>query len=264
MPIIDYLHPLVVPFAFVLTRILGLFLFTPLLSSTVVPGRFKALFAFMFAIAVFPAAASHALPQAAVSDVATIGMVLAGELLIGVVLGLLAGLPIAALQMGGYIMGYQMGLSMAQAYNPEMDGSDDVISQLIFFMGITAYIAAGGLDTVFVALLGTFDRVPVGAFTSAQAPLDLYASILSSGFQLAVRIAAPVLGVILLSLLAMGFVMKTMPQINILSVGFAAKILAGLSMLIVSAGAIDVALREDMFLTLDQVLAWVDSLGRSH
>lgn len=261
MPIIDYLHPLVVPFAFVLTRILGLFMFTPLLSSTVLPGQFKALFAFMFALAVFPAAARDGIPQPAVYDVATIGMVMFGELLIGVVLGLLAGLPIAALQMGGFIMGYQMGLGLAQAYNPEMDGSDDVISQLLFFMGITAYIAAGGLDTVFVALLGSFDRVPVGAFTSQQVPLDLFVSILSSGLELAVRVAAPVLGIILLALLAMGFVMKTMPQINILSVGFAAKIVAGLAMLAVSVGAIDLALREDLFSTLDQILGWVDSLG---
>ncbi len=263
MPIIEYLQPLAVPFAFVLARILGLFLFTPLLSSTVVPSQFKALFAFLFAIAIFPGAMRHGFPQAAVLDLATIGMVMFGELLIGVVLGLLAGLPIAALQMGGFIMGYQMGLGLAQAYNPEMDGSDDVISQLLFFMGIAVYIAAGGLDSVFVALLGTFERVPVGAFTSQQVPLDLYVSILASGLELAVRVATPVLGVILLALLAMGFVMKTMPQINILSVGFAAKIVAGLSMLTVSVGAVDLALREDLFVTLDQVLGWVDSLGGS-
>ncbi|MCL4220550.1 MAG: flagellar biosynthetic protein FliR [Phycisphaerales bacterium] len=261
MPIIEYLHPLVVPFAFVLTRILGLFMFTPLLSSTVVPGKFKTLFAFMFALAVFPTAARNGLPASAASDIATIGMVMFGELLIGVVLGLLAGLPIAALQMGGFIMGYQMGLGLAQAYNPEMDGSDDVISQLLFFMGITAYIAAGGLDTVFVALLGTFDRVPVGAFAGQHVPLDLYVGILSSGLELAIRVAAPVLGVILLALLAMGFVMKTMPQINILSVGFAAKIVAGLAMLAVSVSAVDSALREDLFSTLDQILGWVDSLS---
>lgn len=262
MPILEYLQPIVVPFMLVLTRIAGLFLFTPLLSSTVVPRVYKALFAFLFAIAIFPRAVAIGVPPGVVANLPTLGMVMFSELLIGIVIGIIAGLPIAALQMGGYIMGYQMGLGLAQAYNPEMDGSDDVVSQLLFFMGITAYIAAGGLDLVFVTLLSSFEHIPMGSFAATQVPLDLYVNLLSSGLELAVRVAAPVMGVIILALLAMGFIMKTMPQINILSVGFAAKIMAGLFILTVAAGSVEIVLRDHMFSSLEQLLGWVESFGQ--
>lgn len=263
MPILEYLHPLVVPFVLVLSRIVGLFMFTPLLNSTTVPRAYKAFFAATLALAVFPHVAVNGVPDATVTDLPTIGMVMFSELLIGVIIGLIAGLPIAALQMGGYIMGYQMGLGLAQAYNPEMDGSDDVVSQLLFFMGITAYIAAGGLDLVYVSMLSSFEHVPIGGFVAANAPLDLYVGLLTSGLQLAIRVAAPVMGIILMALLSMGFIMKTMPQINILSVGFAAKIMAGLFILTVSVGVIEAVLRDEMLSTLQTLLAWIESLGQA-
>jgi len=246
---------------FVLTRVTGVFLFTPVLTSAVIPRKYKALFAFMFALAVFPQV-SHLDQAADLSlDLPSIGVVMFSELMIGVVLGLIAGLPMLAIQMAGFIMGYQMGLGLAQAYNPEMDGSDDVVSQLLFFMGMAVYLAAGGLDLVFLALLGTFDNVPIGAFAASQAPLDLYVGLLSSGVELAIRIAAPVMGVILMALLSMGFVMKTMPQINILSVGFAAKILAGLSILAIVVGAIDFVIHEETLATLHELLIWTGVRG---
>lgn len=262
MPILEYLFPLVVPFALVLSRVVGLFMFTPLLSSTTVPRTYKAFFSAALAAAVFPRVIQTGAAAGYLADLPTIGMAMFSELLIGVIMGLIAGLPIAALQMGGYIMGYQMGLSLAQAYNPEMEGSDDVISQLLFFMGITAYIAAGGLDLIYVSMLSSFDHVPMGGFAASDVPLELYVGLLTSGLELAIRVAAPVMGIILMALLAMGFVMKTMPQINILSVGFAAKIMAGLFVLTVSVGVIEVVLRDEMLSSLQALLTWVESLGR--
>jgi len=107
------------PFMLVLTRITGVFLFTPLLTSNSVPQTFKVLLAFTFAIAIYPF-----VPVSAMSEPFTIAVLvpmLFSEFLIGIVMGLIMGIPMIALQMGGYIMGYQMGLSLAESFNPELN-----------------------------------------------------------------------------------------------------------------------------------------------
>lgn len=246
----------------VLTRIVGIFLFTPLLTSTAVPRVAMALFAFMLALAISPAVPLAAFPPAESLDLPTLGFLVMSEVLVGLSIGLIAIMPIAAMQMAGYLMGYQMGLGLAQAFNPEMEGSSDVISQMMFILGITVYVGCGGLDLVFLALLASFDRVPIGAFASTDVPLELLVDLITAGFDVAIRLATPIMGVIVLSLISMGFVMKTMPQINIMSVGFAAKILSGLSMLAIALATIDDVLRQDTLAVLNELVLWVDSLQK--
>jgi flagellar biosynthesis protein FliR len=259
LQLVDHLSPLAVPFVLVLARISGIFVLTPVLSSASIPRRYKALLAFTLSAAVFPLAQQTGLSEAVVSDLPTMGLVIFSELLIGFVIGLIASMPLIAVQMAGFLMGYQMGLGLAQAYNPEMEGSNGVINQLLFTMGITVYVGVGGLDLILVALLETFERIPTGAFSAKDVPIDLVVELINSGIDLAIRLSAPVLGVILLSLISMGFVMKTMPQINILSVGFAAKILTGLTILSIALVSVNAVIHEETLRSLDGLIQWVQT-----
>jgi flagellar biosynthesis protein FliR len=71
----------------------------------------------------------------------------------------------------------------------------------------------------------------VGGLRSHDTPLDLLVGLLTSAFDLALRVSAPVAGMILLLVIVFAAIGKTMPQINIMSVGFAIKILMGLLIL---------------------------------
>jgi len=66
---------------------------------------------------------------------------------------------------------------------------------------------------------------------ASKVPLESLVGLVSSGLELSVRVAAPVTGVILLLAITLGALSKTMPQINVMSVGFALKIMAGVLML---------------------------------
>jgi flagellar biosynthetic protein FliR len=263
MQIAAYLSPIAIPFMLVLTRITGIFIFTPLLSSSSIPRRYKAMLAVTLSAAVFPMAEQATLPISTTLDLPTLGIILFSELLVGVVIGLIASMPIIAVQMGGFLMGYQMGLGLAQTFNPEMEGSDGVVNQLMFTLGISVYLSAGGLELILIALLSTFDNVPTGSFSSKDIPLDILVGMINSGIDLAIRLAAPVMGVIMLSLISMGFVMKTMPQINILSVGFAAKILSGLSILVIALGAINIVIHDEILASLEMLIIWAQSIGQT-
>jgi flagellar biosynthesis protein FliR len=117
-------------------------------------------------------------------------------------------------------------------------------------------VAAGGIEVLFVSLISTFDRIPVGQFGLVSMPLETIVGVLSSGMELGVRVASPVMAIVFLLMIAMGFVMKSMPQINILSVGFTVKILFGLGMCILAVGSMHSAVQGEVDRVLRLVLDW--------
>lgn len=259
MPWLDPILPHLLPLLTVVIRLTGLFIFTPMLSSGSIPFQFKALLAFMFALAIYPFVPP--IPLDASVDLVQLVPLLFAELLIGIAIGLVASIPLLAVQMGGYIMGYQMGLSLAESFNPELDSNGSVSGDLLFYMAAFIFIGFGGLEILFATLAQSFRTAPVGMFTAGDVPLDLLLAVLTSGFDLALRIATPVMVIVSMIMIAMGFVMKTMPQINIMSIGFAAKIIAGLAILLVSINAVGTIAGDEILDTSDRLGVWVRSLA---
>ncbi|MCC6425371.1 MAG: flagellar biosynthetic protein FliR [Phycisphaerales bacterium] len=259
-PGLDHLLSHAVPFALVLARLAGLFIFAPLLSSIVIPMRLKAIMVLVMAVATYPL-----LPSVMVGpgdmDIFTLAPAMVIESGLGAVIGILAAAPLLSLEMSGVLIGQQMGFGLAKVFNPEANFDTDLLGQILFYIAAGAFLSAGGLETMFGSLIHTFERVPLGGFQVAQTPLDLMTGVIISGFELAWRVAAPVTGMILLLVVVMGILGKTMPQINIMSVGFTAKILAGLAILTASLYASQGAVWDEVNAVLGQVVRWVGGLG---
>src|SRR5262249_53461138 len=125
-----------------------------------------------------------------------------GETLIGLSIGLLAALPMFAAQLGGLIMSQQAGITLGQVFNPSLDIEADVFGQLLQYVAIFAFVSLGGLDSLFLSLASTFTRVPVAGATASLAPTDLLVGVAGSGFDLALRVSAPVLCIVLIETIA--------------------------------------------------------------
>jgi len=251
--------PHVLPFAAALARMTGLFIFAPLLGSQIIPMRIKTALAFLMTLCVYPVLAPDA-PPLIVVDLISLVPLLLGEALIGLTIGLLASTPVVFLQMGGLLMGQQMGLGIARVFNPATDTESDIIGQILLYVAMGVFLSLGGLELMHAALVESFERVEPGAFLDRPSPLPLIVGVTSAGMELAVRVAAPVVAIIFLETLATGFLMKTVPQLNILSFGFPVKILMGLIVLIASIGPIGEATVNSIQSTLDLVVAWSRSL----
>jgi flagellar biosynthetic protein FliR len=255
MPGIEPLLAHLAPVMLVLARVAGVFTAAPVLGGRMVPARFKALLAFMLSLAMYPALPLHG-PHPPADPFAIAGLLVA-EGLIGLTIGLVAAIPLMSLELAGYIMGHQMGLGIARSFNPELDIESEAVGQVLFVLATLGFLAMDGLDRLLYALALSFDHVPLGAVRASAAPIELITGLVASGLELALRVAAPVMAVILLTLIAMGAVMKTMPQINILSVGFAVKILLGLGAVLLSLGVVDAVVADQLDLAADLAVAWV-------
>jgi flagellar biosynthetic protein FliR len=259
MPGIEPLMAHAVPFILVVTRMVGLFVFAPILSSVSLPAQAKALLACMLGAAVYPSIPVHYAD--ARLDLFGLLPLLVSESLIGVCIGLIAAVPVMMLQLGGHVAGFQMGLSMASVYNPEFDTQSDVLGETLFYLGFAVFLAVGGLEAMYAALLGTFERVPLGEMAVASVPLESYVGLAGSGFEMALRVSAPASAIVFLIMVAMGFVMKTMPQINVMSVGFAVKIVAGLLVTAMALQVIHNVAADEAARVLDLLARWVDGLS---
>lgn len=259
MPLTDALIPHLPAFALVLSRLTGLFVFAPLLSSAMLPRQIKALLAFALATAVYPAI-DHAATIPAGLDIFGLLPLMAGELAIGLSIGVLAAIPLMTAQLAGLISSQQMGMGLAAVYNPSIDIEGDVIGQILFFVALASYLAAGGLEVVYGTLLGTFRNVPIGAFALSQTPVDVLVGVVHSGFDAALRIAMPVLLILTLETVGAGLIMKTVPSLNIMNIGFPIRILLGMLMVIASLAITIEILMGDVDEDLTQISEWAESL----
>lgn len=255
-PILDHIGP----FLLVLFRLSGVLVFAPMLASSVIPVKVRMLICVSLTLALYPALPADQMRPIAI-DVLSLLPAALGEVLIGVAVGLIAALPIFALQLGGLIMGQQAGMSLAQIYNPALETETDVIGQLLVYAGLAVFISLGGLETMFLSVGETFRHVPVGQAGWSLGPVDLISGLVASGFQLALRVCAPVLCIILVETLASAMLAKTIPQINVQSIGFAIKIIITLLVLAASASAIVQAAGGDIADSLDSIVDWSRSIA---
>jgi len=97
----------------------------------------------------------------------------------------------------------------------------------MFMLAMAIFVAMGGHRVMLATLIGSFDKVPLGGFADFAGLFNFMVGLLGVTFELAVRVAAPLLCLMFLETLSLGFIARTMPQLNILSVGFALRIVVG-------------------------------------
>ncbi len=243
------LLPHVPAFALVLFRLTGIFMVGPVFASQSIPARIKIFLALGLSFCVYPMLleptgmagapgyeAAQGVREIIVSGLSlwTLVFAVGSELMIGVVIGFGASLPIFGVQVGARVIDQQMGLGLAQVFNPEIGDNSGILDQIYFIMAMMIFLVLGGHRVMMEVLVGTFRTVPLGGYVPDGHLLDLVIGLSTSMLDLAMRVAGPLLCLIFLETVAMGFVARTVPQMNILSIGFPLRIVVGSAILVAS------------------------------
>jgi len=155
------------------------------------------------------------------------GLMLA-EFALGIALGLGVSTIVSGLQMAGSLIDQQIGTSLGSVFNPQFQSEVSLSGELLHQLGMAVFLIAGGHYLMISALLDTFQAMPVGyAWISADL-IELLSSFVHQSLALAVQVSAPVLATMALVGLAMGFLGRSIPQLNVLIVGFPVRTLVGL------------------------------------
>ncbi len=223
-------------FIFVLARMSGLVMTAPMFGSSEVPTRIRALLAFTMALVITPVewSANVELPTSLAAFIVSMG----GELLIGMILGLGVMILLSGVQVAGQIISQMSGMSLADVFNPGFDAEVPMISNLLYLVTLTVFIILGGHRLLVGALLDTYTFLPLGHAQLPPSLGTLMATLLAESFSLAVRGAAPAMVALLLATVVLGLISRTLPQLNILAIGFGLNAMVTFLVLAVSVGAI--------------------------
>ena len=120
---------------------------------------------------------------------------------------------------------------------------------------------------VIEALLETFSWAPPGQIALGGTFVEALTSVVTQSFILGIRAIAPVLTALLLSTIVLGLVSRTLPQLNILLVGFNLNAILTLGVLFLSLGTVAWTFQEqtgEVLMRLQQVIRnanWQPSAG---
>jgi flagellar biosynthetic protein FliR len=205
-------------FLLVLTRVSGLVVLAPIYGGNEVPVPVRALLAFTLAVLTAPMHASQVPPMP--ETLAGLTLLLGSELLIGLTIGFGVTVILSGVQMAGSQIGQASGLSLADVFNPMVDSSVPLFSQVLHLFALAIFVVIGGHRLVMAGLLETFAVLPLGASAFDVDFIELTLALLMRSFELGVRIAAPATTALLLATLVLGLISRTMPQLNVLALGF--------------------------------------------
>ena len=242
-------------FTLVLTRTSGLIMTAPLFGSLALPMRVRALLAVGMSLLVTPVYVGTSLGP--IEYIADYARLLANEALVGLLLGLGMNILFGGIQVAGQIVSQMSGLSLANVFNPGFDEEVSVFSQLFYFLTIAVFVAVGGHRIMTEALLETFAWAPPGHIMLGESVVEVLTNIMTQSFALGIRAAAPLLTALLLSTLVLGLISRTMPQINIIAVGFGLNALLTLGLLCLTIGGVAWTFQEptvDMMQQIQQAL----------
>ena len=220
-------------FALVAFRLMGLMVVAPMLGSGRIPRMVKMYLAVSMALCL-ASAGNLPVPEVMPDSPWLMALGLLGEIAFGLVAGMLLSVAFYAARWAGGVAGQQMGFNMAGALNPGADIGGNPLGDALFVLTLFVFLSLDGHLEMIMGIRQSFDHVPPLAFAVSPDTLDLLTGALASSVALALRIAAPVCVSMLVVDLSLGMLGKTIPALNLLSVGLSLR--AGIGMCVVLAG----------------------------
>jgi len=226
---VEPLIQLLPAFVLVFFRMAGMCLTAPLFGSARIPRRVRVLFAMAISLGMMP---SIAVPAALPQSTWDLSAGIAGELLFGLAMGTALNFVFIAVQWAGEIIGQQMGLGLGQVFDPQHGASGSAVPDMYFLLTLTTFLVMQGHHAFLRGVRASFDALPLLGAGLDRNLFDLIVSLLQASTGIAIQLAAPMLIAMLVTDVVLGFLGKTVPQINIMSAGLSLRTLVGMIVLI--------------------------------
>lgn len=220
----------------VFARLGAIIMLLPGLGEAVIPARIRLSFALALSLMLFPVLVGKvpALPTGA----GDFGLVVAREVLIGLMIGAILRLFMTSLATAGEIVSISTTLSFAQTANPMQASPSTTLGTFLGLIGIVL-IFATDLDHLFIAaIVKSFDLFPFGRDIPITDAGQLAVQTLGGSFALGLQLSAPVIVFSLVFNIAAGLVGRVMPQFQVFFAAAPLMVLLGLSIFALSLGAI--------------------------
>jgi flagellar biosynthetic protein FliR len=157
-----------------------------------------------------------------------------GEMLIGCILGFITQIVFAAFQLAGQLLDMQMGFGMVNVLDPQSGIQLPLFGNFLYLLSLLCFFVVNGDHVLLACIAQTYRVLPVGG--GVQFSSNFYGYIFGIAgdmFSIALKLALPILGSLLIAQLVLGIIARTVPQMNIFMVALPMNIGLGLGLVMV-------------------------------
>lgn len=210
--------------ASVMTRVSALMLFTPFPGGAAVPPRVKAGLTLAISYLLVPMYGQHVDVTAPAMLVSVIG-----EFVVGALLGLSITIIFEASQLAGHYAGLQVGFSLVNVIDPQTQVDSPVLATLHQILVLMIFLQLNVHHWLLRGLSRSFEYLPSATVVLSGAAVEGLLRWAGAIFLAGIQIAAPMLLATMTADVALGFVSKASPQLQVLLLGFPVKTLLALA-----------------------------------
>ncbi|MFK2825010.1 flagellar biosynthetic protein FliR [Bacillus sp. B190/17] len=240
----------------IIVRVSAFFVTMPLFSHRTIPAMHRIGFAVLLSWMMY-----YTIDAAPLEVDGEYFLLILKEAIVGLLIGLSAYIVIAAIQIAGGLIDFQMGFAIANVIDPQTGAQSPLMGQYLYMFSLLMLLALNGHHLILDGIFYSYQYIPVDQLSLhfENGRLAEYMSrAFGSMFLIAFQMAMPVVAALFLVDVALGIVARTVPQLNIFVVGFPLKIgVAFLVMTVVLGVMLTVVqkLFEMMLYTMRDVMA---------
>lgn len=209
-------------------RLAPIFFILPFLNDRVLNGLLiKNVVIFLLALGLYPA-----IPWSDFPEEINVIWLISGEVILGVIMGLLLGLPFWVASALGEFIDNQRGANIGDMVDPASGSESSELSSFMGLFFIAYFLEQGGMLELIHAFLEGYRQIPPGYF-SGEIEIMTLASWLNHMVVISIVLAAPVLILMFISEIALGVYSLYCPQLNAFSLSLTIKSLLAFSALLI-------------------------------
>lgn len=211
----------------------GLLLIRPAMVVMVAPGLGGAHLSAPVKVGLSVLLALGLLPTVVVAQPAasaTLTLLVARELAIGLSLAFVVRALVAGVEFAGHLSGYQIGFSYGATIDPQSGVRNTMLATLYGSLATLAFLAVNGHHALIRALAASYAGLPIGAGRVDESLLAAVREILGLVFVVGVRLAAPVVAALLIVELAVGLIARAAPTLTFNVIGYPLRVIVGLAL----------------------------------
>jgi type III secretion protein T len=218
-PFDDYIRAL----GFAVARITGLIIVMPAFTRLGMTGILQGATALALALPVVPVVVTALAGQKL--TVMMVPILMGKEVMIGVVIGLVLGVPIWAADAAGDILDLQRGSTAATLFDPSAVGEEGITGTLLALVMVALYFGSGGLRLTLGTVYESYGIWPAGNVFPTLNPAagQFFIVLLDRVMTLGLLLVAPIVVFMLLSDLLLGLVSRASPQLNVFALSLSVK-----------------------------------------
>lgn len=213
-------------------RVTAFFAITNVFFPNGTPKTFKAMFSLIFSFALL-----SGVDYGSINEITSnyyLIIYIFYEIVNGLILGLISNIAFEVVLMAGSLLDVHIGLSMVNTVDPNSKANTTITGNLLHYVALIIFFIVDGHHMLIKSLLESFITLPMGNGLLHAETMSTLIEIIANYFAIGLKIAIPIVLIMIMTDVAMGLVSRAVPQINVMILGMPVKMLIGILAISVS------------------------------